>query len=32
MNLSQVTLPDGTSSTRTYDRRGNCTTTTNPLV
>jgi len=31
LNLSQVTLPDGTSSTWTYDRRGNCTTTTNPL-
>ena len=29
--LCQVTLPDGTSSTWTYDHRGNCTTTTNPL-
>ena len=26
-----MTLPDGTSSTWAYDRRGNCTTTTNPL-
>ncbi|MGE7950065.1 hypothetical protein [Lysinibacillus sp. NPDC093688] len=29
--MHQVKLPDGTSSTSAYDRRGNCTTTTNPL-